>query len=66
MNDCINSLRASDVFSALGTNDGYWQVEIDDKNKDETAIKSDHGHYGLTRVPRCLENAPGISERAMV
>lgn len=42
---CIDSLGDATVFSTLDANSGYWQVEIEESDRDKTAFTSHHGLY---------------------
>lgn len=46
MDECIDSLRDTTIFSTLNDNSGYWQVEIDGVDRDKTGFPS---HQGLSR-----------------
>lgn len=43
MDEFINSLGDPQVFSTLDANFGYWQVEIEEADRDNTSFTSQHG-----------------------
>lgn len=58
MNECINSLGDTTIVLRLDTSRVYWQVEIAEENRDETAFTSHYGLFRLTRMPFWLKSAP--------
>lgn len=65
MGKFINLLGKASFFSTLDANSEYWQIEINDANKDKTAITSYHSLCRFVRMPFGLCNAPGTFQRAM-
>ena len=45
MDECINSFGDATIFSTLECNSGYWQVEVDEADKDKTTFTSHMGLY---------------------
>ena len=43
IDDTLQSLAGSRWFSTLGLRSGYWQVEIDPKDKEKTAFSTGMG-----------------------
>ena len=63
--DCLESLRESKWFSTLDLQSGYWQVEVDPKDKEKTAFTSMSGLFQFCVMPFGLTNAPSTFERLM-
>lgn len=53
-----------DEFATRG-NSGYWQIRIDNKDRDKTAFTSYHGRYRLVPVSFWLRNAPSTLQRTI-
>ena len=51
MDECIDSLGDATVFTALDCNSRYWQVEIDEEDRDKTTFASHFGLYRFIRMP---------------
>ena len=64
MDECIDSLGDANVFTTLDANCGYWQIEIDEDDRDKTAFTSHWGLFRFKRMPFGLKNAPGTFQRA--
>ena len=45
MDECIDSLGDTQVFSTLDCNSGYWQLEVAPEDRHKTAFVSHHGLY---------------------
>lgn len=65
MDKCIDSLGKATVFSTFDANNWYWQVEIDEKQRDKTAFTTQHGLYRFIRMSFVFRNAPGTFQRKM-
>lgn len=59
MDEYIYVLRYAAVFSTLHANCDYWQVEIENPDRDKTALTYNHGLYRFGRMPLGLQNVRG-------
>ena len=61
--DCLNG---SKIFTSLDLKSGYWQVELDDESIPLTAFTvGPLGFYECVRMPFGLTNAPATFQRLM-
>ena len=65
MDECIDSLGDATVFTTLDCNSGYWQVEVDEPDRDKTTFTSHMGLFRFIRMPFGLKNAPATFQRAV-
>ena len=65
IDDTLDAVGNSTWFSTLDLQSGYWQVELDEKDKEKTAFTSCAGLWQFTVMPFGLCNAPGTFERLM-
>lgn len=65
MYQCIDSLEDAKVFYTLDASSKYWQIEIDERNRDKTTFISHHGVYRFQRIPFGLNNALETFQKAM-
>lgn len=65
IDDSINALSGSCWFSTLDLASGYWQVEVEEKDRPKTAFTTRSGLYQFTVMPFGLCNAPATFERLM-
>ena len=63
--DCLDCLNCAIYMSSLDLQSGYWQIEMDEKDRAKTALTSRHGLYEYRVMPFCLTNAPGTFQRCM-
>lgn len=56
--ECLNVLGGATMFSTFDLQSGYWQIALDDKDRQKTAFITKWGLYEYTRMPFGLCNAP--------
>ncbi|KAG8186056.1 hypothetical protein JTE90_007442 [Oedothorax gibbosus] len=64
IDDALDCLTGARIFSSMGLKSGYWQIEIDDKDKEKTAFVTTDGLFEFV-MPFGLCNAPATFERMM-
>ena len=65
IDDLLALLGKVKYFTCLNLKSGYWQVAVDDKDKEKTAFTSQRGLYEYNVMPFGLANAPGIFQQLM-
>ena len=66
IDETLDSLQGSQLFSSLDLKPGYWQVEMDEESKPLTAFTVGLlGFYECKRMPFGLTNAPATFQRLM-
>ena len=64
--DSLDSLNGSCIFTSIDLKSGYWQVELDEKSIPLTAFTvGPLGFYECVRMPFGLTNAPATFQRLM-
>ena len=58
IDDLLASLGKAKYFTCPDLKSGYWQVAVDEKDKEKTAFTSHRGLYEYNVMPFGLENAP--------
>jgi len=63
--ECLDTLSGSEFFSTLDMASGYWQIEVEKKDRHKTAFLTKHGLFEFTRMPFGLCNSPSTFQRAV-
>jgi hypothetical protein len=60
---CLDALGGAKYFSTLDLRSGYWQVEIEDSDRDKTAFVTRMGQFRFQVLPFGLCNAVSVFQR---
>ena len=58
IDECFDTLAGSHWFCTMDLASGYWQVEIDERDRSKTAFTTQQGLYEFMVMPFGLCNAP--------
>ena len=65
IDDCLDSLGNTQIFTTLDCNAGYWQVPVAPADRDKKSFTSYFGTYRYVRMLLGLRNAPATFQRAL-
>ncbi|GBN12921.1 Transposon Ty3-I Gag-Pol polyprotein [Araneus ventricosus] len=65
IDDTLDCLSKSQYFSSMDLYTGYWQIEVDESDREKTAFVTSEGLNEFKVMPFGLCNAPATFERAM-
>lgn len=65
IDESIDALGGSRWFSTLDMMSGYWQIEVDESDKQKTAFTAHKGLFEFYAIPFGLCNAAETFERLM-
>ncbi|GFV35106.1 hypothetical protein TNCV_1853231 [Trichonephila clavipes] len=65
IDDTFDCLKGAKFFSSMDLRPGYWQIEIDEADREKTAFITPEGLYEFKVMPFGLCNAPATFERMM-
>lgn len=63
--DTLDALCGSCVFSTMDLSSGYWQVQLDQQDKEKTAFTTGRALYHFKVMPMGLVNAPPTFQHLM-
>lgn len=66
MDECNDFLGEVPLFSTTNADCGYWQVEVDETEREKTAFTSRHKLHRCIRISFGFKNAPRTFQRAIV
>ena len=65
IDDIIDRLNGSRIFSKLDLRSGYFQVPLASDEREKTAFSTPDGHWQFNRLPQGLKNSPSVFQRLM-
>lgn len=65
IDDSLDRLRNARYFSSMDLKSGYWQIEVDPRDREKTAFVTPDGLYEFKVLPFGLCSAPATFQRLM-
>ncbi|UYV64864.1 hypothetical protein LAZ67_3002201, partial [Cordylochernes scorpioides] len=65
VDDALDCLKGANIYSTIDLKAGYWQIGIDEADREETAFITPDGLFEFKAMPFGLCNAPATFERMM-
>lgn len=65
IDDALDRFRHARYSSSLDLKSGYWQIEVDERDREKTAFVTPDGLYGFKVLPFGLCSAPATFQRMM-
>lgn len=65
LEETFSALRGSKWFSVLDLKSGYYQIELEEKDKPKTAFVCPLGFWEFNKMPQGITNAPSTFQRLM-
>ncbi|UYV82368.1 hypothetical protein LAZ67_21001831, partial [Cordylochernes scorpioides] len=65
VDDALDCLRGANIYSTIDLKAGYWQIGIDEADREKTAFITPDGLFEFKIMPFGLCNAPATFERMM-
>jgi hypothetical protein len=63
INEILDQLGRSKYLSCVDMAMGYYQIEVEEKDREKTAFSTKDGHWEYKRLPFGLKTAPSSFQR---